>query len=261
MLRLLLLSLSLAACGNDHRLDVDAGTDERGLPCDLQAMLGDRCESCHGTRLADGATVHLVTYEDLVATNAAGVTVAARALARMKQAAQPMPPSPATASASDIAILASWIDAGMPRGTCMGGGGPFDVPPTCTSGRYWTGGNRESPLMHPGKACIACHTSEGEGPRYKIAGTVYATGHEPDDCNGATTAVIEVTDATNRVTNLPVNAAGNFSSQATFAQPFRVAVVANGQRRAMVAAPTSGDCNTCHTQNGTSMAPGRIVLP
>ena len=31
--------------------------------------------------------------------------------------------------------------------------------------------------------------------------------------------------------------------------------------RAMVAAQTSGDCNSCHTLAGTNGAPGRIMLP
>jgi hypothetical protein len=256
----MLLAL-LAACGNDHRLDLDADLGGRGLPCDVQTMLSERCDGCHGNQLAGGATIRIVDYDDLVRTTKDGVTIAAEALARMKLASSPMPPSPAVASASDIAILENWITAGMPRGECMGGGGPFDVPPTCTSGRYWTGGNRESPLMHPGMACIQCHTDMREGPRFKIAGSVYPTGHEPNDCNGATSATIEVTDAGNRVTNLAVNAAGNFSSQATFTFPIRVAVVANGKRRDMIGAPASGDCNTCHTQNGAMMAPGRIVVP
>jgi predicted CXXCH cytochrome family protein len=29
----------------------------------------------------------------------------------------------------------------------------------------------------------------------------------------------------------------------------------------MVGAQPSGDCNSCHSQAGTTMAPGRIVLP
>ena len=31
--------------------------------------------------------------------------------------------------------------------------------------------------------------------------------------------------------------------------------------RVMVAAQTSGDCNSCHTQTGANMAPGRITIP
>jgi hypothetical protein len=34
-----------------------------------------------------------------------------------------------------------------------------------------------------------------------------------------------------------------------------------GRERIMATAQTSGDCNLCHTQSGTSAAPGRIILP
>jgi uncharacterized membrane protein len=37
--------------------------------------------------------------------------------------------------------------------------------------------------MHPGGACITCHTIKG-GPAFKVAGTVFPTLHEPNDCNG-----------------------------------------------------------------------------
>jgi hypothetical protein len=124
-LRLPMLWVLLAACGNDHGLELDADTGNRGLPCDVQAMISDRCDGCHGNQLAGGATVRLVNYDDLVRTNKDGITIAAEALARMKLASSPMPPSPAVASASDIVTLENWITAGMPRGDCMGGGGPF----------------------------------------------------------------------------------------------------------------------------------------
>ncbi len=35
----------------------------------------------------------------------------------------------------------------------------------------------------------------------------------------------------------------------------------NGKERAMQAAQMSGDCNSCHTQDGLMSAPGRIVAP
>src|SRR6185295_2615175 len=133
-------------------------------------------------------------------------------------------------------------------------------------------GNTGSPVMHPGLPCIACHARSGddvaisrrhgdEAPVFRVAGTVFPTGHEPDDCNGATTAVVEVTDATGAVTRLPVNAAGNFFSTAALPAPIHVAVSANGKRRAMSASPPTGDCNSCHTQDGANLAPGRIALP
>jgi len=43
--------------------------------------------------------------------------------------------------------------------------------------------------------------------------------------------------------------------------PFKAKVTYMGRERAMNAAQTSGDCNACHTQNGTNSAPGRILLP
>jgi hypothetical protein len=270
-----LVGLSVISCGNDLAYDngfggagVDAGIDggdqpsaNLGLPCDIQTFLADRCQSCHGRTPSNGAPISLVTYADLAVRTSAGVTVAQRALARIKSAQ--MPPAPALAvPPAQAAIFEAWITNGALAADCTATPGPFDGPPVCSSGRTWTGGNRESPLMHPGVACIACHTrSEEEGPRFRIGGTVYPTGHEPNDCYGATSAVVEVTDATGRVITLPVNAAGNFFTSSAIASPIHVAVVANGKRRSMGASPPTGDCNSCHTQNGANGAPGRIALP
>lgn len=260
------VQLWLAGCGNDLGSDPTTAA-KSGLPCDVQAFLSDRCQGCHGSQLAGGAPIHLVTYSDLTATNASGVLIGERCLERMKSASSQMPPPPAaTAMTTEIAMFEAWVTAGTPPGDCTGGsggaggGGTFGGPAVCTSGKNWTGGNRESPLMHPGVACINCHSS-GEGPRFRIAGTVYPTGHEPDDCDGATAAAVEVTDANGKVTSLAVNAAGNFYTQAAVAFPIHVAVVANGARRAMASSPPTGDCNSCHTQNGANQAPGRIALP
>jgi hypothetical protein len=261
-------SLALAACGNDLGSDPGSGlgsgvSSSTGLPCDVQAILTDHCDGCHGATLAGGAPIHLQTYADLTATSSAGVTAAQRCLDRMKNAAAQMPPPPAASlTATEVSAFQAWVAAGAPNGECTtgGSGGGFGGPTVCSSGQTWTGGNRESPLMHPGRACISCHSS-GEGPRFQIAGTAYPTGHEPDDCYGATGAAVEVTDARGAVTSLALNAAGNFFSSAAIAFPIHVAVVANGARRAMAGSPPSGDCNTCHTPDGTNQAPGRIALP
>jgi len=274
-----LVGLFVVSCGNDLAYDngiggggVDAGIDagdqpsaNMGLPCDIQTFLADRCQSCHGKTPSNGAPISLMTYADLAARTSAGVTVAQRALARIKSPSAQMPPLPAPAVPSaQAAIFEAWITSGAPAADCTatpGPPGPFDGPPVCSSGRTWTGGNHESPLMHPGAACIACHTRSEEGPRFRIGGTVYPTGHEPNDCYGATSAVVEVTDAMGRVIALPINAAGNFSTSSAIASPIHVAVVANGKRRSMGASPPTGDCNSCHTQDGANGAPGRIALP
>lgn len=270
--------LCLASCGNDlgYPRAPDAGSDPGGgdpaerdaLPCDVRAFLADHCQGCHGARLAGGAPMSLMTYRDLTARNADGVEIAQRALARIKSAGAPMPPMPApSATATDISMFEAWVAAGTPTGDCSAPPepGPFDGPTVCTSSTTWTGGDRESPLMHPGRACIACHAVErshdDDAPKFRVAGTVFPTGHEPDDCNGAASATVEVTDATGAVTTLPVNAAGNFFTSAALASPIHVAVVANGKRRAMSGSPPTGDCNSCHTQDGANLAPGRIALP
>lgn len=143
-------------------------------------------------------------------------------------------------------------------------GNIFDTPITCTSSTYRRS-EEESPTMKPGGACISCHTSSGEGPRYQIAGTVYPTAHEPDDCSGvdgsANGAQVIVVDATGAEIVLSVNSAGNFYSRETIAFPYHAKVVQDGQERAMLAAQQSGDCNACHTESGANQAPGRIMLP
>ncbi|MEZ4453455.1 MAG: hypothetical protein R3B09_28605, partial [Nannocystaceae bacterium] len=62
----------------------------------------------------------------------------------------------------------------------------FDDPVQCSSDVYWTMGDHESPFMHPGMACVACHKSQTfhKPPIFLAAGTVYPSGHEPDECNG-----------------------------------------------------------------------------
>jgi hypothetical protein len=202
----------------------------------------------------------------------------------------PMPPAPlAPATAAEIATLQAWVAAGAPKATCAatdGGAGPdaapaidpnapFAVAPKCSSGKTWTGGDRGSDAMYPGRACVGCHaTTGGEAPLYTIAGTLYPTGHEPDSCNGvagtAAGAQVVIVGADKKSITLPVNAAGNFFYEGAIATPYQAKVVYMGRERAMIEPQTSGDCNACHTQNGTKpagsaasalTAPGRVVLP
>src|SRR5438445_110883 len=64
-------------------------------------------------------------------------------------------------------------------------GDPFTKPGECTTMTTWPGG-RASPVMHPGNACMDCHSQNG-GPLFLFAGTIYPSAHDPDDCNGART--------------------------------------------------------------------------
>jgi hypothetical protein len=121
--------------------------------------------------------------------------------------------------------------------------------------------------MNPGLACIRCHTTESEGPRLTVAGTLYPTAHEPDLCNGAAgstdpaSARVVIVGADGRALTLTPNRAGNFLSETRVTLPYQAKVVYLGRERAMVMQQTSGDCNGCHTQSGSDGAPGRILLP
>ncbi|MCB9752561.1 MAG: hypothetical protein H6713_21610 [Myxococcales bacterium] len=143
----------------------------------------------------------------------------------------------------------------------------------CSSQQYWTMGDFESPLMHPGGACLTCHNMAEPGEdiigRLAIAGTVFPTLHEPDDCNGSSSEAgpitVEITTADNAVLSLPVNAAGNFlydleeSPAITF--PITAKVRRGDQENVMNTPQATGDCNSCHTEQGANGAPGRILAP
>ncbi len=157
-------------------------------------------------------------------------------------------------------------------GSSSGGGDPFDVEPMCSSGKMWMLGDEGSPHMHPGRACRACHMQmEPEiFARYPIAGTLYATGHEIDDCRGVdggvVPVVIEITTADARVIKLAVNSSGNFmydveEDGGPLMYPITAKVVQGDRQRPMLTPQVTGDCNGCHTEVGTGGAPGRIVLP
>lgn len=254
------------------------GAKPTGLPCDVTDVLAASCTKCHGSPLQEGAPYALLSYDDLARMSPKDktVSVAQRCVTRMKDSASPMPPAPdAPATAAQIATLQAWIDAGMPKGTCGStpagdaggvtdtGPSPYDVPAKCSSGLTWFLGDKGSSMMHPGKACIACHKTHSGAPRFTAAGTVFPTAHEPDDCiSRVSGATVVLTGADGKSVSLAVNSySGNFSYTGLLALPYKAKVVVGGKERKMSAAQTNGDCNACHTQTGTSDAPGRIIVP
>ena len=240
-----------------------------GLPCDVQQLLENRCIGCH----LGPSPAALLTYDDLAKASAADPkkTLAQVSLERTKKIGSVMPPAPAVApTAAEIATLEAWVTAGTPKGAVCAslpgdagaGGGPSkptNTPVVCTSKTQAKGG--DSSLMKPGGACITCHSMQG-GPAYVVAGTVYPTAHEPNDCNGVNGAMsVVVTDKNGAVTTIAVNSAGNFSSGGNILAPFKVKVVSGATERAMLGSVTAGDCNTCHTVAGVNGAPGRVMSP
>jgi hypothetical protein len=242
-----------------------------GLPCDVQQLIENRCIGCH----LGPSPPALLTYDGLLKPSSEPAkTLAQKSLERMKNAASPMPPPPAVApAAAEIAVFEAWVAAGTPKGAACTpapgdagadaatDGSVYNTPTVCTSKVTWNQGNQGSSRMRPGGACITCHTMQG-GPAFTVAGTVYPSAHEPNDCNGVNGAVtVVVTDKNGVVTNLQVNNVGNFNASAKIAAPFHVKVKNGAKERAMAGALTAGDCNSCHTLAGANGAPGRVMAP
>lgn len=147
-------------------------------------------------------------------------------------------------------------DGGVAPGT--GGRTQADAGSTavvCTSKMNYSGGNGQQ--MRPGADCNGCHN-------FQIAGTVYPTAHEPDNCigvNGNTGLKVVITGATGTVLTLTPNSSGNFYSNTNVTTPFTVKLTNGAATRMMVSPQTSGACNSCHTSIGANAAPGRVMSP
>ncbi len=250
----------------------EAEGDAIGLPCEVRALLASRCQSCPSDPPVDGAFIPLQTYADLTARSKTdpSVTVVARCVKRMKDSHRPMPPVPANPiTISELTPLQAWLDAGSPRGACQQtpAADPYAASPTCTSGKYWTAIDSGSPWMNPGRACITCHRQYPSfAPLFTVAGTVFATAHEPDKCFGVpreTGAQVIITDA-HGVEQPPIEvvSGGNFGAILSgLALPYRAKVVVGDKQRAMLTPQTNGDCNACHSQSGAQGARGRVMVP
>jgi hypothetical protein len=219
-----------------------ASEQEPSIPLDASDTAASDGESDAGLNLDAGALVD----------------AADAAPGRRQDASSSKPEAGADAAKPDAnAVDASVVDDSVFAGANV-----------CTSRMYWRGGDRGSEEMSPGRACITCHRDSDEEekpPIFSLAGTLYPTGHEPDDCYGAHPggATIHVVDARGVTLDLAPNAAGNFTTQRAFSFPLSVSVVYQGRVRAMEGPVErdQGDCNTCHSAAGTKDAPGRIVLP
>jgi hypothetical protein len=138
-----------------------------------------------------------------------------------------------------------------------GSGGSGTITQVCTSKMTWTNGN--GPDMRPGNDCRGCHSN------FAIAGTVYPTLDEPNNCDGTGAGGIKVliTGADNvTLTLTPSSTSGNFYSTTAVKTPYSVKLTNSaGASRSMVAHQTAGNCNSCHTPTGANGAPGRITAP
>jgi hypothetical protein len=245
------------------------------LPCDIASMVTSKCATCHRNPPLAGATMPLLSRADFVATSTVDPTknVAQRALLRMMDAQNPMPPVGYPApSGTGVASFSTWVSASEPAGSCgvADAGSPPDAgpaPTTCTSGSFWTLGNTKSTNMNPGLACKACHVTNSFFNDDQFMGTVFPTLHEQDLCNAEPPAdvQVEIIDKNGAValTLTPDSPSGDFHSFfiTSVQTPYTARVTNNGKTNEMTTPQTDGDCNGCHTEQGKSGAPGRIYWP
>jgi hypothetical protein len=225
----------------------------------VATYLAAKCTSCHGDPPIPSALAGLVTVADLKATSKEDPTKneAELSVARMKNAASPMPPG-ALPSASDVAILEDWINAGYPTGSCGGpgaGDGGAAPPPPPPPSSVFDGAPafaaRTGPSAHnAGKDCMSCHrTGGGDAPRFSFGGTLY-------DGSGKAVAGAEVrvVDTSGKGTSVYTSNTGTFYSGAAFAAPAHVGVrtaKASADMLSALQATNGGACSSCHCTGGS----------
>lgn len=140
-----------------------------------------------------------------------------------------------------------------------------DVPLSiCVSGEIWTYLDKDSPLMNPGRSCVQCHLEANDpahAPLYTVAGTVMQDVDEADDCRGASSQTIVLSDAAGTTYELIANTAGNFWLDPTIelTLPYTATIVdRDGNERSKQVPVSDGDCAACH-QRASLGGPGRIV--
>ncbi|MCA9586308.1 MAG: peptidylglycine alpha-amidating monooxygenase [Myxococcales bacterium] len=103
---------SLPGQGGEPEVGAD-GKTATGLPCDIDATLKQKCQTCHGASPSFGASAPLVTHADLMKDWPSGKKVYELALARMKDDARPMPPVPNPRIAgAELTAFESWVKGG-----------------------------------------------------------------------------------------------------------------------------------------------------
>lgn len=251
-----------------------------GLPCDVADLVAAKCADCHAPGRAQ---VPLVSLDDFRAPSPTVPGLTLGESAWQKLAAGLMPPAGSgfqRVTAAELAAFGAWYDAGMPAGTCGAvDAGSGDGGLSCQTDRLWDAGNRESPDMNPGVACLACHFEPGRDSdkRYQFAGTIFPSLREKDLCIDPAPAggTLELRDGFGNVVVLTVSGgsdrpgissrSGNFHSavDAGLKGPYTARLTLGGNVAEMTTPQVSGDCNGCHRPEGSADggAYGRIVWP
>ena len=109
----------------------DNPATQSGLPCEVDAVLKTRCQTCHAAEPKFGASAPLVTFDDLQKTFGTK-KVYELVASRVKDEARPMPPSPnARLADKELAAIEGWIAAGAKASdaTCKNDPAPAGVKP------------------------------------------------------------------------------------------------------------------------------------
>jgi hypothetical protein len=96
-----------------------------GWPCDVRAVLEAYCARCH---TGETYAIWYTTPNDWRTPVGGGQTLGQFAVTRMRDTTNPMPPaydSGPKPMPAEIDVVAAWVAAGMPDGTC----GPLTPPP------------------------------------------------------------------------------------------------------------------------------------
>ncbi len=262
---------------------MDGGAET--LPCDVAGVIGTWCGKCHAEPASNGAPYSLWKRSDFlrVSPSDANASIGQRCVYRMQATDIPMPPDPEPKpSAAEVQVISDWVTAGLPDGTCTPDAGAVDAGPapvTCQGNQMFPPLTSASSAMAPGWACVACHKGQNfqnqntqgytaYSRAYFFMGTVFPDWHENDLCEDSLPSgtQVQIFDASGALAlTLSVNSVGNFYSGSVAAGvtlPYTARVKSpSGAVRWMLTPQGIGDCNTCHTVQGTTGAPGRITLP
>jgi hypothetical protein len=182
-----------------------------------------------------------------------------------------MPPG-ALPSASDVAILENWINAGYPKGSCGGsGGGAGDsgaggppAPPPPSPASVFDGAPAFALITGPrahnaGQDCMRCHTNGGgDAPQLSFGGTLYDGAGNP-----VAGAEVRLVDANNSAIVVHTASNGTFYQRGGgFSAPAHVGVRDANDSADMFSALQSngGACSSCHC-TGTGCTVSAVHLP
>lgn len=104
-------------------------SSDKGLPCDVQAIVAERCGACHGESTAASAPMSLTTPAHFQEPGPSDDSKKVHELVktRINATTKPMPPT-GKLSADELATLNAWLDDGAPgsEDKCESSGDPPD---------------------------------------------------------------------------------------------------------------------------------------